>query len=215
MDSRKKPMFIGITGASGSGKTSIANRIVEHTTDSGLTVLLLQMDSYYKDQQEKTFEERCRTNYDIPEAFEWPLMLKQIDDLLDWQPVEKPLYNFKIHLRETETEYVEPCQVIVFEGILTLYDPHLNDMMDYKLFVDTKLTRCLARRILRDKNERNRSPESVIEQWFSTVEPGFERYTVDTRFYANSNIIWDGSDAKLDVALRPIYLYIQDYFKCE
>lgn len=150
-----KPVIIGVTGGSGSGKTTVSRAIFEQL--HGHSLLMLQEDSYYNDQSDMPFEERIKTNYDHPNAFDTELLVKQLKDLLDWKTIEKPIYDYTEHTRSSEVEKVEPKEVIILEGILVLNDPALRDLMDIKIFVDTDDDIRIIRRIQRDIEERGRS----------------------------------------------------------
>ena len=169
-----KPVIIGVTGGSGSGKTTVSRAIFEQL--HGHSLLMLQEDSYYNDQSDMPFEERIKTNYDHPNAFDTELLVKQLKDLLDWKTIEKPIYDYTEHTRSSEVEKVEPKEVIILEGILVLNDPALRDLMDIKIFVDTDADIRFIRRLVRDVNQRGRSIDSVIEQYCTTVKPMHEQF---------------------------------------
>ena len=177
-----KPVIIGVTGGSGSGKTTVSRAIFEQL--HGHSLLMLQEDSYYNDQSDMPFEERIKTNYDHPNAFDTELLVKQLKDLLDWKTIEKPIYDYTEHTRSSEVEKVEPKEVIILEGILVLNDPALRDLMDIKIFVDTDDDIRIIRRIQRDIEERGRSLQSVIDQYKSTVKPMYHQFIEPTKRYA-------------------------------
>lgn len=127
----KNPVVIGIAGGSGSGKTSVTRSIYEQF--KGHSILMIQQDLYYKDQSHLPFEERLNTNYDHPLAFDNDYLIEHIQDLLNYRPIEKPIYDYKLHTRSEETVHVEPKDVIILEGILVLEDKRLRDLMDIKL----------------------------------------------------------------------------------
>ena len=178
-----KPVIIGVTGGSGSGKTTVSRAIFEQL--HGHSLLMLQEDSYYNDQSDMPFEERIKTNYDHPNAFDTELLVKQLKDLLDWKTIEKPIYDYTEHTRSSEVEKVEPKEVIILEGILVLNDPALRDLMDIKIFVDTDDDIRIIRRIQRDIEERGRSLQSVIDQYKSTVKPMYHQFIEPTKRYAD------------------------------
>jgi uridine kinase len=165
----KKPIIIGVAGGSGSGKTSVTRSIYKRFTDK--TILVIEQDSYYKDQSHLPFEQRLNTNYDHPFAFDNELLMQHLRDLGSQKPIEKPIYDYKIHTRSEETIPVEPKDVIILEGILILEDERLRDMMDIKVFVDTDADLRIIRRLLRDIKERGRTIDSVIEQYVNVVRP--------------------------------------------
>ena len=193
-----KPVIIGVTGGSGSGKTTVSRAIFEQL--HGHSLLMLQEDSYYNDQSDMPFEERIKTNYDHPNAFDTELLVKQLKDLLDWKTIEKPIYDYTEHTRSSEVEKVEPKEVIILEGILVLNDPALRDLMDIKIFVDTDDDIRIIRRIQRDIEERGRSLQSVIDQYKSTVKPMYHQFIEPTKRYADI-IVPEGAENQVAIDL--------------
>ncbi|QIG36318.1 Uridine kinase [Ligilactobacillus salivarius] len=193
-----KPVIIGVTGGSGSGKTTVSRAIFEQL--HGHSLLMLQEDSYYNDQSDMPFEERIKTNYDHPNAFDTELLVKQLKDLLDWKTIEKPVYDYTEHTRSSEVEKVEPKEVIILEGILVLNDPALRDLMDIKIFVDTDDDIRIIRRIQRDIEERGRSLQSVIDQYKSTVKPMYHQFIEPTKRYADI-IVPEGGENQVAIDL--------------
>lgn len=193
-----KPVIIGVTGGSGSGKTTVSRAIFEQL--HGHSLLMLQEDSYYNDQSDMPFEERIKTNYDHPNAFDTELLVKQLKDLLDWETIEKPIYDYTEHTRSSEVEKVEPKEVIILEGILVLNDPALRDLMDIKIFVDTDDDIRIIRRIQRDIEERGRSLQSVIDQYKSTVKPMYHQFIEPTKRYADI-IVPEGGENQVAIDL--------------
>ena len=193
-----KPVIIGVTGGSGSGKTTVSRAIFEQL--HGHSLLMLQEDSYYNDQSDMPFEERIKTNYDHPNAFDTELLVKQLKDLLDWKTIEKPIYDYTEHTRSSEVEKVEPKEVIILEGILVLNDPALRDLMDIKIFVDTDDDIRIIRRIQRDIEERGRSLQSVIDQYKSTVKPMYHQFIESTKRYADI-IVPEGGENQVAIDL--------------
>ena len=193
-----KPVIIGVTGGSGSGKTTVSRAIFEQL--HGHSLLMLQEDSYYTDQSDMPFEERIKTNYDHPNAFDTELLVKQLKDLLDWKTIEKPIYDYTEHTRSSEVEKVEPKEVIILEGILVLNDPALRDLMDIKIFVDTDDDIRIIRRIQRDIEERGRSLQSVIDQYKSTVKPMYHQFIEPTKRYADI-IVPEGGENQVAIDL--------------
>jgi uridine kinase len=180
---RKKPVVIGVAGGSGSGKTSVTKAIYEHF--KGHSILMIEQDLYYKDQSHLPFEERLNTNYDHPLAFDNDYLIEHIHQLLNYEPIDKPIYNYKLHTRSDEVVRVEPKDVIILEGILILEDARLRDLMDIKLYVDTDADLRIIRRMLRDIKERGRSIDSVIEQYVSVVRPMHNQFIEPTKRYAD------------------------------
>ena len=179
----RKPLVIGIAGGSGSGKTSVTNSIYDVFKEH--SVVVIEQDYYYKDQSHLEFEERLKTNYDHPLAFDTDLLIHHVETLIDRKLVEKPVYNYSLHTRSEETIIIEPKDVIILEGILVLEDARLRDLMDIKLFVDTDGDLRIIRRIMRDINERGRTIDSVIEQYLSVVRPMHNQFIEPTKRYAD------------------------------
>lgn len=182
-NNKKKPIVIGVTGGSGSGKTTVSRAIFEQL--KGHSLLMIEEDSYYNDQSNVSIEERVKTNYDHPNAFDTDLLVSQITELLNWKSIEKPIYDYKQHTRSQETVTVEPKEVIILEGIMVLNDPRLRDLMDIKIFVDTDDDIRIIRRIQRDMEERGRSLQSVIDQYLATVKPMYHQFIEPTKRYAD------------------------------
>ena len=179
----KRPVIIGVTGGSGSGKTSVSRAIFDSL--NGHSLLMIQEDSYYKNQDDISFDERVKVNYDHPNAFDTDLLIEQLGDLLEWKAIDIPVYHYVQHTRSKQTVHVEPKEVIIVEGILVLNDPRLRDLMDIKIFVDTDDDIRIIRRIKRDLEERGRSLQSVIDQYLSTVKPMYHQFIEPTKRYAD------------------------------
>jgi uridine kinase len=173
------PSFVvGIAGGTGAGKTTVSRLIAESVGES---VTRIPMDNYYEDLSHMDLEERSKVNYDHPDAFEWDLMREQLEQLLSGQPVEMPQYDFELHNRKDERETVEPTEVIILEGILSLYDDEINEMLDLRLYVETDADVRILRRIERDVIDRGRDLEGVIDQYLSTVKPMHEQFIEPTK----------------------------------
>ena len=179
----KRPVIIGVTGGSGSGKTSVSRAIFDSL--NGHSLLMIQEDSYYKSQDDISFDERVKVNYDHPNAFDTDLLIEQLGDLLEWKAIDIPVYDYVQHTRSKKTVHVEPKEVIIVEGILVLNDPRLRDLMDIKIFVDTDDDIRIIRRIQRDLEESGRSLQSVIDQYLSTVKPMYHQFIEPTKRYAD------------------------------
>lgn len=179
----KSPILIGIAGGTGSGKSTVTREIYKSITDKN--VAIIEQDSYYKDQSNISFEERVKTNYDHPFAFDNELLVSHLRDLLDGKSIQKPIYDFENHNRKKETVLVEPRDIIVLEGILILYDEDLRNLMDIKLFVDTDADVRVIRRILRDIKDRGRTLDSVVKQYMTTVRPAHMQFVEPTKRYAD------------------------------
>lgn len=178
-----RPILIGITGGTGSGKTTVAKSIYESLPEKNICII--EQDSYYKDQTHLSFEERTKTNYDHPLAFDTDLLLEQLKVLLKGESIEKPIYDFSNHTRKNETIRVESKDIIILEGIMILEDERLRDLMDIKIFVDTDADVRVIRRIERDIADRGRTLESVISQYLETVKPAHQQFIEPTKKYAN------------------------------
>ncbi|MGD6832141.1 uridine kinase [Sutcliffiella halmapala] len=179
----KRPIVIGVAGGSGSGKTSVTKAIFDHFTEK--SILMLEQDYYYKDQADVAFEERLKTNYDHPLAFDNDLLIQHIQSLLSYDSVNKPVYDYTLHTRSSQVVEVEPKEVIIVEGILVLEDERLRNLMDIKLFVDTDADIRIIRRMLRDIKERGRTIDSVIEQYVTVVRPMHNQFIEPTKRYAD------------------------------
>ncbi|WP_371400103.1 uridine kinase [Streptococcus pyogenes] len=182
----KKPIIIGVTGGSGGGKTSVSRAILDSFPNA--RIAMIQHDSYYKDQSHMSFEERVKTNYDHPLAFDTDFMIQQLKELLAGRPVDIPIYDYKKHTRSNTTFRQDPQDVIIVEGILVLEDERLRDLMDIKLFVDTDDDIRIIRRIKRDMMERGRSLESIIDQYTSVVKPMYHQFIEPSKRYADTVI---------------------------
>ena len=167
-------ILIGIAGGTGSGKTTLADKLVD---SFGMDeVSILRHDNYYKRHDEMTYEERCLLNYDHPDAFDTELLCEHIKMLKSGQAIEMPVYDYTVHNRSDEVVIVNPAPVIVLEGILIFAELSLCDLMDIKVFVDTDADVRILRRILRDIEQRDRSLNDIISQYLTTVKPMHEQF---------------------------------------
>lgn len=195
---RPRPIIIGVTGGSGSGKTSVSRAIFDQL--HGHSLMMLQEDSYYKSQDDVPFEERTKVNYDHPNAFDTDLLIEQLEDLLNWRTIEIPVYDYAAHTRSKEVVVQEPREVIIVEGILTLNDARLRDLMDIKIFVDTDDDIRIIRRIQRDIEERGRTLQSVIDQYLETVKPMYHQFIEPSKRYADI-IVPEGGENQVAIDL--------------
>lgn len=179
----KKGILIGIAGASGSGKTLVAQTIFDALGSE--RVVMIQEDSYYKDLSHLHLYDRPKINFDHPEAFDHDLLAAHLKQLLNGEVIEHPIYDYAIHSRKPETRKVGPHQIIILEGILVLAIPEIRELMDIKIFIDTDPDICLIRRLKRDLNERGRSVDSVLRQYEETVRPMYLQFVEPSKRYAN------------------------------
>lgn len=190
-------MAIGIAGGTGSGKTTITRLLRERF---GEDISVIYYDNYYKAHNDMTYEERAKINYDCPDAFDTELFIEDVKKLKRGEDVLCPVYDYTVHNRSDQTELVKSAPVILLEGILLLSDPRIRDLLDIKIYVDTDADVRILRRILRDVRERERSLESVIEQYLTTVKPMHEMYVEPSKRYANI-IIPEGGHNLVAVAM--------------
>lgn len=198
-----KPFLLGVAGGSGSGKTTVAERLTGLIGEPDLA--LVRLDAYYRDRNHLPFEERAAINYDHPDAFDWPLLLDHVDALLDGLEVEVPVYDFASYVRLPDRVTVAPARVVVVEGILVLYEPKLRERFDLRVFVDTDADVRFIRRLERDVAERQRSVESVVEQYLATVRPSHEQFIEPSKRHADVIVPHGGMNAPaLDVLLARV-----------
>ena len=175
-------IVIGIAGGTGSGKSTMIQKIKEEFHDN---ITILSHDFYYKRHDQLTYEERTKLNYDHPDAIETDLMIEHVRQLRQWKTVERPVYDFTIHNRVDETVEVHPAKVVVVEGILIFENQELRDLCDIKVFIDTDADVRILRRILRDVSERGRTLDSVITQYLTTVKPMHEQFVEPSKKHAD------------------------------
>lgn len=177
------PLFIGIAGGTGSGKTTVTRAIVQGLPPDSVAVL--EHDSYYKNQDHLSFQQRLQTNYDHPFAFDTPLLISHLQQLMAGRTIAKPVYSFVEHTRLAETVPVSSRPVVILEGILILEDARIRELLDIKVYVDTDADVRIIRRILRDIRERGRTLESVVEQYLTVVRPMHTQFVEPTKRYAD------------------------------
>ena len=168
-----KPLVIGIAGGTGSGKTTLTRRLVERF---GADVCVVCHDNYYKKQEGLTYDQRAALNYDHPDAFDTGLMVADLKRLMAGESILCPVYDYTVHNRSEDTVEVRPAKVIIVEGILIFENEPLRELMDVRIFVDTDADVRILRRILRDVKKRERSLDSVISQYLTTVKPMHEQF---------------------------------------
>lgn len=188
-------IFIGIAGGTGSGKTTLTEHLKQHFGDD---ISVVHHDSYYK-YQDRPFEERCKQNYDHPDAFETDLMVEQLKELKAGKAIRCPVYSYADHQRTSETELIRPSKVVIVEGILIFQDPRLREMLDIKIFVETDA----------DVRDRGRTLESVISQYLTTVKPMHEQFVEPSRKYADIIVLEGGHNlVALDMIMQRIASHI-------
>ena len=176
-------LIIGISGGTGSGKTTVANRILESVSAS--EVVFIQQDSYYRNINDLPLDYRNIANFDHPDALDNDLLVNHVRRLKAGEAVELPLYDFKTSTRLNDTRHVEPKPIVIVEGILIFVDPRLLEQMDIKVFVDTPDDIRFIRRLRRDLAERGRTVESVIEQYIATVRPMHMQFVEPSKRHAD------------------------------
>lgn len=180
----RKPIIIGIAGGSASGKTAISRKIKSAFEDSK-SVLIFKMDDFYNDQKHLLMEERIKTNYDHPFAFDIRLLVEQIDLLCKGQKIMKPTYDFVNHTRSDIYEDADPVEVIILEGLFVLEEPKIRERCDIKVFVDTPADIRFIRRLIRDVRDRGRTLDSIVTQYKETVRGMHEQFVEPSKKYAD------------------------------
>ncbi len=186
-------LIIGIAGGTGSGKTTVVNKIISSFPKGEVAVI--PQDSYYKDSSHVPPQERSKINFDEPDAIEWPLLVQQLRELKEGKAIEMPTYSYLTCTRQEETVHVEPCDVVIVEGILVLTDPVMRIMMDVKCFVDADPDDRLIRVIARDCIERGRTPQIVIDRYQDVLKPMHSMYIEPTKQFADLIIPQGGTNA--------------------
>ena len=199
-------MIIGIAGGTGSGKTTLTEKL---KAEFGEDVSVLYHDNYYKSHSEMPYEERTKLNYDHPDAFETDLMIRDIQALRRGETVRCPVYDYTIHDRSGDTVEVRPTKVIIVEGILIFENQALRELMDIKIFVDTDADVRILRRIMRDVKKRGRSLDSVVKQYLTTVKPMHEQFVEPSKRYADIVVLEGGHNlVALDMIIQRIRSHV-------
>ena len=205
----KKGILIGIAGASGSGKTSVANSIIESLGSD--KAVIIQEDSYYKDLSDVPYEERVGRNFDHPDAFDHDLLTRHLLQLLNGEAISHPIYDYKLHTRSKEKKTVGPCGLIILEGILIFSKARLRELMDYRVFIDTALDICFIRRLKRDMAKRGRTLDSVIQQYTQTVRPMYLEFIEPAKRSADIVIPGEGMNSEaVDILTTRISALVYD-----
>jgi len=193
-----KKTIIGVAGGTGSGKTTVVNKIIQNLPRE--KVLAITQDSYYKDQSHIHWEERKKINYDHPLAFDNDLLIEVLNRLKSGEPAEEPLYSYITYSRQKEVKILEPKEIIILEGILILEDKRIRDLLDVKVYVDTDADERFIRRLKRDIIERGRSVDGVIDQYLEVVRPMHLQFVESTKRYADI-IVPDGGQNAVAIDL--------------
>ena len=196
--------LIGITGGSGSGKTTFAKKVIKELSNND--VQILHMDSYYLAKQPtENYTEKGKPNYDHPHAFDWELLKGHLKELKRGNSIASPVYDFTVSARSEETHQVGPCKVILFEGIFTLFDKKIRNLLDIKCFLHVDSDIRFTRRLHRDVKERGRTLESVIEQYYETVRPMYEKFLAPQKQFADITV-----GEETDIAASILAAHIRD-----
>lgn len=178
-----RPVFIGIAGGTGSGKTTVLRAIVNRVEKA--TVAVIEQDAYYKDQADVSFDEREKVNYDHPSAFDTDLLIEHLRTLRAGRAIEKPVYNYSRHTRDSRSIRVEPRDIVIIEGLLVLWEARIRELLDIKLFVDCDADVRVLRRVMRDIRRRGRTLESVVGQYLESVRPMHLEFVEPSKRYAD------------------------------
>ncbi len=209
MPMKNIPLVIGVAGGTGSGKTTVANVILNRVGEN--KIAYLPHDAYYRDLGDLPYDQKAAMNFDHPNSLETELMIEHIKILKKGIPVDIPVYDFSIHSRTNKTIRVEPHPVVVVEGILLFADKELRELLDIRIFVDTDPDIRFIRRLQRDITERGRTTEMVIQQYLSTVRPMHLEFVESSKRYANviipegglNQVAMDMVIARIESLLRP------------
>ena len=200
-------LIIGIAGGTGSGKTTVVNKIMESLPQG--EVVLLPLDSYYKDSSSVPADRRQLINFDHPNAFDWDLLHEHVMALRDGKSIEEPTYDYITSTRQPETIHIAPREVVIIEGILALYDTTLRDMMDLKIFVDADPDERLIRVIQRDMLERGRTAQMVMERYMRVLKPMHEQFIEPCKSFADLIVPQGGSNlVAIDILTMFIHRHI-------
>ena len=198
-----KPFIIGIAGGTGSGKTTVAQKIYDSL--NGINVIIIQQDAYYIDLGHLVLEERKKINFDHPSSIDNELLVEHLNQLISGKEIEIPIYSFTNYTRMKEKTRVIPQDIIILEGILVLEEKKVRDLLDVKIYVDTDEDERFIRRLIRDTKQRGRTMESVIEQYLTVVKPMFLQFVEPSKRYADIVIPQGGlNDVAIDIIVSKI-----------
>jgi uridine kinase len=204
MPAERRPFLIGVAGGTCAGKTVICERLAELAGEGLLA--LIRIDSYQVDHSNSSWDERVATNYDHPDAYDWELLNDHLGRLVAGEAVQAPTYDFSVHNRTDVVRVIDPAPVIVVEGILVLHEPELRDRFDLKVYVDADADLRFIRRLKRDVAERGRTVESIIEQYLTTVRPGYEQFVEPSKRHADVIFPHGGlNEPALDLLLARVH----------
>ena len=202
----RKPVFIGIAGGTGSGKSTFTNRLKE---TFGENVAVVYYDNYYRRRDDLPFEERKKINYDHPDSFETDLLIEHIHALQEGKTIECPVYDYTVHNRSAQTVVIRPADVILVEGIMVLQNDELRKLLDIKVYVEADADERILRRVIRDVKERGRDVEGIAKQYLTTVKPMHYLYVEPTRAMADIVINSGMNDVAFDLIKSKITLLLQ------
>jgi uridine kinase len=203
MSAGQAPFVIGVAGGTGSGKSTVADRVIAMAGHQRVAVVAL--DSYYRDDAHLSFEERARVNYDHPDSFDWPLYIAHLGALRRGEAVDMPRYDFAAFRRSERTVTVLPAPIVIAEGILVLYEPAVRTLMDLRVFVDADADVRFIRRMERDVRDRGRTADSVVTQYLETVRPSHLQFIEPSKRYADVIIPHGGmNEPAIDMLLARI-----------
>lgn len=202
-------LIIGIYGGTGSGKTTIVNMIASYFSSNDIEII--SQDSYYKDNSDISYEDRCKLNFDHPDAIDFNLLHKHLKNLRKGEAVEQPIYDFKIHNRLKKTIQIKPKKILILEGILIMCHAEIRSIFDLKIFINANSKTRMERRIKRDIVERGRSRDEVLKRYIETLKPMHEKFIEPTKVYANY-IIENQFNNKLNIdeLLEKMKLYLNE-----
>lgn len=202
-------LIIGIYGGTGSGKTTIVNMIASHFSSNDIEII--SQDSYYKDNSDISYEDRCKLNFDHPDAIDFNLLHKHIKNLRKGETVEQPIYDFKIHNRLKKTIQIKPKKILILEGILIMCHAEIRSIFDLKIYINANSKTRMERRIKRDIVERGRNRDEVLKRYIETLKPMHEKFIEPTKIYANY-IIENQFNNKLNIdeLLEKMKLYLDE-----